>query len=227
MRILLAEDSTLFRQGLRTLLMMQPEIEVVAEAADGWEAVTEARRLSPDLVILGIGTPSSPGLDHLKQIREDAPDARVLVLADFARESDLWQALRRGASGFILKSSNSEELFRAIGVVMKGELAISASVSGNVLRGMALAGAEPAGARSQLTPREAEVLRLLASGSTDRDISQQLSLSVSTVRHHVHNVLRKLNLRNRVQAATMAGAGGLPQERELEGKKWTNGYPTR
>ena len=222
MRVLLAEGSTLFRQGLRTLLKTQPDIEVVGEAADGWEAVIESRRLLPDLVILEIGTPSSPGLGHMSQIMEDAPEAKVLVLTDSGREEDLWQTLQRGASGFILKNSDSEQLFRAICAVMKGELAVSPSVSGGALRGIVLGRGETPRARSQLTPREKEVLALLGSGSTDRDIGRQLSLSVSTVGHHVHNILRKLDLKNRVQAATFTTAGGLPQDRGTEGTKWTN-----
>ena len=212
MRILLAEGSTQFRQGLRTLLGTQPDIDVVGEAADSWEAVVETRRLVPDLVILEIGAPSSPGLDHLSQIRADAPEARVLVLTDSGREEDLWETLRRGASGFILKSSDPEQLFRAIDAVMRGELAVSPAVSGVVLRGLALRRGETAGAAEQLTPREKEVLALLGSGSTDRDIGQELSLSVSTVGHHVHNILRKLNLKNRVQAATLATSERLPQD---------------
>ena len=216
MRVLLAEGSTLFRQGLRTLLRTRPEIEVVGEAVDSWEAVVEARRLLPDLVILEIGTPSSPGLDHLSQILEDAPRARVLVLTDSGREEDLWETLRRGASGFLLKSSDSEQLFQAIGAVMKGELAVSPSVGGVALRGLALRGGEVPGARVRLTPREKEVLALLGSGRTDRDIGQELSLSASTVGHHVHNILRKLNLKNRVQAATLASAEGLSQDRRTE-----------
>ena len=222
MRVLLAEGSTLFRQSLRTLLRTQPDIEVVGEAADSWEAVAETRRLMPDLVILEIGTPSPPGLDHLSQIMEDAPEAKVLVLTDSGREEDLWQTLKRGASGFILKSSDSEQLFRAISAVMRGELAVSPSVSGDVLRSIALRRGETPGVRSQLTPREKEVLALLGSGSTDKDIGQQLSLSVSTVGHHVHNILRKLNIKNRVQAATLATAGGLSQGPGTEGTKWTN-----
>ena len=222
MRILLAEGSTQFRQGLRTLLGTQPDIDVVGEAADSWEAVAETRRLMPDLVILEMGTPLSAGLDHLSQIRADAPEARVLVLTDSRREEDLWQTLRRGASGFILKSSDSEQLFRAISAVMRGELAVSASVSGEVVRGIALRRGETPRPRGRLTPREEEVLALLGSGRTDRDIGQELSLSASTVGHHVHRVLRKLSLKNRVQAAMLATTGGLPQDNGAMERKRTN-----
>ena len=219
MRILLAEGSTQFRQGLRTLLGTQPDIDVVGEAADSWEAVAETRRLMPDLVILEMGTPLSAGLDHLSRIRADAPEARVLVLTDSGREDDLRETLRRGAGGFILKSSDPGQLLGAIGAVMRGELAVSPSISGAVLRSLALRREGAPGSRDQLTPREKDVLALLASGGTDRDIGRELSLSVSTVGHHVHNILRKLNLNNRVQAATLASVRGLPQDREMEGAK--------
>jgi DNA-binding NarL/FixJ family response regulator len=217
MRVLLAEGSTLFGQALHTLLRARPDIDVVGEATDGWEAVTESRRLTPDLVILELGIPSSPGLDHLSQIKEDAPETRVLVLTDSGREEDLWQTLRRGASGFILKNTSPEQLFRAIEAVMRGELAVSPSVSGNVLRGMVLGREETPRSRTRLTPREKEVLALLSRGRTDRDIGQQLSLSVSTVGHYVHSILRKLNVKNRVQAATLATAGGQPLGQEVGG----------
>ena len=212
MRVLLAEGSTLFGQGLRTLLRTQPDIEVVCEVADNWEAVVESRRLLPDLVILEIGAPSSLGLNHLSQIVKDAPETKVLVLTDSGREEDLWQALRRGASGFVLKSSHPEQLLGAIGAVARGELAVSPSVSGGVVCGIAHRQESAPGARGRLTPREKEVLALLGSGNTDRDIGQHLSLSASTVGHHVHRILRKLNLKNRVQAATFVTVGGLLQD---------------
>ena len=212
MRVLLAEGSTLFRQGLRTLLRTQPDIDVVGEATDGWEAVTESRRLMPDLVILDIGTTSSSGLDHLSQVTEDAPETRVLVLTDSGLEEDFWETLRPGAGGFILKNSDSRELLRAMDAVMREDLAVSPSVSGNALRGMIPGREETPGSSTRLTPREREVLALLGRGNTDRDIGRQLSLSVSTVGHHVHSVLRKLNVTHRVQAATLATTGGMPRD---------------
>lgn len=212
----------MFRQSLRALLNVQPDIEVLGEAADSWEAVVETRRLMPDLLILEIALPFPSGLEHLSRIREDAPGTKVLVLTDSGREEDLWQALRRGAHGYLLKNSDSAQLFRAISSVMKGELAVSPSVSGRALRGIALRGEDALGARQQLTPREREVLELLGNGITNRDIGRQLSLSVSTVGHHVQNILRKLHLKNRVQAATLARTERLRLDYSVEDEKWAS-----
>ena len=222
MRVLLAGTGTLFRQGLRTLLKAQPEIEVLGEAADSWEAVLETRRLAPDLLILEIDPPLASGLEHIGRIREDAPATRVLLLTDSEREEDLWQALRRGVHGYLLKSCDSEELFRAIASVIKGELVVSPSIGGRALRGLALRLEGTTGARDRLTPREKEVLRLLRGGNSDRDIGRQLSLSVSTVGHHVHNILLKLRLRNRVQAATLAATDESCLEGGPESEQWAS-----
>jgi two-component system nitrate/nitrite response regulator NarL len=222
MRVLLAGSSTLFRQGLRTLLKVRPEIEVLGEAVDSWEAVVETRRLAPDLLILEIDPPLASGLEHIGRIREDAPATRVLVLTDSEREEDFWQALRRGVHGYLLKKCDSEELFRAIAGVMKGELAVSPSVGGRALRGLVLRREDATGVRDRLTPREKEVLRLLGEGLSDRDIGRQLSLSASTVGHHVHNILRKLHLKNRVQAATLATTDESCFESGLESGQWAD-----
>lgn len=204
MRVLLVDNNTLFRQGLIKVLATQPDIEVVGEAGDGWEAVVEARRLSPDLVILEVGLPRRNGLDHVTKIRQESPTTRLLVLTSSDDEGVLLQALNRGAHGYLLKSSTPEQLFLAIRSVMRGETAISPLVGGKTLRELILREQERATGQGQLTPREEEVLALLGTGISYKDISVQLSLSVSTVGHHVHNILRKLNLRNRVQAATFA-----------------------
>jgi two-component system nitrate/nitrite response regulator NarL len=222
MRVLLAGSGTLFRQGLRTLLKAQPEIEVLGEAADSWEAVVETRRLAPDLLIVEIDPPLASGLKHISRIRQDVPTTKVLLLTDSGREEDLWQALRRGVHGYLLKDCDSEELFRAIAIVMKGELVVSPSVGGRALRGLALRREETTGVRDRLTPREKEVLRLLSEGISDRDIGRRLSLSASTVGHHVHNILRKLHLKNRVQAATLVTTDESCLEDGRESERWAS-----
>jgi len=212
MKVLLAGRGTLFRQGLRTLLKARPDIEVLGEAADSWEAVVETRRLSPDLLILEIDPPLAAGLEHAGRIRQVAPATKVLVLTDSEREEDLWLALRQGVHGYLLKSCDTDELLQAIAGVFKGDLTVSPSVGGRALRELAFRREKDAAIRDRLTPREEEVLGLLREGGTDRDIARQLSLSASTVGHHVHNILRKLHLRNRLQAATLAiPAGSLPE----------------
>lgn len=210
MRILVVDSHGLFRQGLVKLLSAQPNITVVGEAADSWEAVIETRRLNPDLILFELRMPSGNGLEVLRKIRQDAPDTKVLVLTASEEEEDLWQALENGAHGYLIKSSTPEQLFRAIRDVVKGEVAISPSLSGKILREMVFwkeaKGKE--GPQTELTPREREILELLSTGLSDNEISNRLYLSTSTVRHHVHNILRKLHLRNRVQAAMFARVPG-------------------
>lgn len=210
MRILVVDSHGLFRQGLVKLLSAQPNITVVGEAADSWEAVMETRRLNPDLIIFELQMPSGNGLEVLRKIRQDAPDTKCLVLTASEEEEDLWQALENGAHGYLIKSSTPDQLFRAIRDVVNGKVAISPSLSGKVVREMVFwreaSGKE--GHQTELTPREKEILELLSTGLSDNEISSRLYLSASTVRHHVHNILRKLHLRNRVQAAMFARIPG-------------------
>lgn len=206
MRVLVVDNHSLFRQGLVKLLSTQPDITVVGEARDSWEAVIETRRLNPDLIIFELGMPSGNGLEALRKIRQDVPDTRFLVLTASEEEEDLWQALKNGAQGYLIKSSTPEQLFRGIRDVVKGEMAISPSLSGKIVREMLFwrEGKGREGPQAKLTPREREILELLSTGISDNEISSRLYLSASTVRHHVHNILRKLHLRNRVQAAMFA-----------------------
>jgi DNA-binding NarL/FixJ family response regulator len=220
MKILLAGNSTLFRRGLRTLLEAQPEIEVLGEAADSWEAVVETRRLAPDLLILEMNSPLTSDLEQIGRVLIDAPATRVLVLTDSEREEDLWQALRWGAHGYLLKNCDSEELFRAVTSVSKGGLAVSPLVGGRALFGLARRREEAMGARDRLTPREKEVLRLLRDGSNNNDIGRRLTLSVSTVGHHVHRILRKLHVDNRVQAATLSTTDESYLDGDQENWQW-------
>ncbi|MBI4267247.1 MAG: response regulator transcription factor [Chloroflexi bacterium] len=205
MRVLLADNHTLFRQGLMRLLSTESDISVVGEASDGWAAVTETRRLNPDLVILEVRMPEGNGLETLKKIREDAPNCKLLVLTVSEGEADLWQAVKNGAQGYLLKDATPEQLLRAIRDIMSGEMVITPYLAGKMLRRI-LSRREGDGEDSQtkLTPREREVLGLLGTGVSDEEIGRRLCLAGSTVRHHVHNILHKLQLRNRVQAAMFA-----------------------
>ncbi|MFC2071148.1 response regulator [Chloroflexota bacterium] len=210
MRVMLVDNNTLFRQGLIKLLSTQPDITVVGEAADSWEAVIETRRLNPDLILFEPHMPSGNGLESLRKIREEAPDTKLVVLTVSEEEKDLWQALQNGVHGYLIKSSTSEQLFRSIRDVMKGEAAILLSLSGKALRELLFwrEGKGREGHQAELTPREREILGLLSTGLSDNEIGSRLCLSASTVRHHVHNILRKLHLRNRVQAAMFARSPG-------------------
>ena len=202
MRILVVDNHTLFRQGLIRLLASEPDISVVGEASDGWEAVIEARRLNPDLVLLDSYAPTENGLEFLRQIRLESPATKFLVLTLAEEPDDLLRAFKNGAQGYILQNSPPGQLFSAIRDVMRGKMVISPYLAGKVLPKL-LPGkrAEDKSPQSGLTPREREILELLSTGVSDREIGDQMRLSASTVRHHVHSVLRKLHLRNRVQAA--------------------------
>lgn len=209
MRVLVVEHSALFRQGLRKLLDSQPDIEMVGEARDGWEAVVETRRLNPDLVILAIDVLHGSDLDHLSKIREEASGTRILVLTSSEREGDVWQVLKCGAQGYVLKNSSPEQLFRTMRSMMKGEIAVPPTVAGRMVQRLVLEGGEMRSSRQQLTQRESDILDLLSTGVSDREIACKLSLSASTVAYHVHIILRKLHLKNRVQAAVFAASRGV------------------
>ncbi len=203
-RVLLADSDTLFRQGLVKLLTTQPDIRVVGEVANSREVVTETKRLKPDLILIELHMFPEDGLEALRKIREEVPGAKCLILTALEKEEDLRQALIIGVQGYLPKNVSPEHLFWAIKSVMKGETAISPSLAAKVLRKELFWRGREKKDSPELTPRETEILQLLNTGASDKEISRQLCLSVSTVRHHVHNILRKLCLKNRVQAAVFA-----------------------
>jgi DNA-binding NarL/FixJ family response regulator len=210
MRVLVVDYHTLFREGLVKLLSAQQDISVVGEAADGWEAVIEARRLQPDLVLLDPHMPIGNGLESLRQIRLEAPVTKFLVLTVSEEEDDLLQALKDGAQGYLLKNALPEQLFNAIRDVMQGKTAISPSFAGKLLRELLFrSGGEEEGPRKELTHREKEVLELVGTGASYKEIGSQLGLSAGTVGHHVQSILRKLRLKNRAQAAMFVRNQGL------------------
>lgn len=210
MRVLVVDYNTLFREGLVKLLSIEQDISVVGEAADGWEAVIEARRLRPDLVLLDPRMPTGNGLESLRQIRLEAPATKFLVLTVSEEEDDLLQAFRDGAQGYLLKNAHPEQLFNAIRDVMQGKTAISPSFAGKLLRELLFrGGGEEAEPRKELTHREKEILELVGTGASYKEIGGQLGLSAGTVGHHVQSILRKLRLKNRAQAAMFARNQGL------------------
>jgi DNA-binding NarL/FixJ family response regulator len=211
-RILLADDHTLVRAGLRRILEDEVDITVVAEAADGAEAVTCAQRHNFDVAILDISMPKLTGLQAARRIRDYKPDARILVLSMHDNEEFLFESLRVGAAGYVLKSSAESDLVSACRTAMRGEpflypKAVGALVRdylGRVQRGELAPGED-------LSPRETEVVKLIAEGHTSREIADILAISVNTVERHRHNVLEKLNLRDRVALTLYAVRRGLVQ----------------
>lgn len=211
-RVLIADDQGMIRTGLRSLLAGEPDLEVVAEAANGEQAVAAARRFQPDVTLMDIRMPKLDGLAATRQLLADGNPTRVLVLTTFDLDEYVFEALRAGASGFLLKDASAEELIEAVRLLARGDALLSPSVTRRVIEAFAQA-PEPhetfAAALAELSEREAEVLRLLGRGQTNAEIADALVVSPATVKTHVSNILAKLDLRDRVQAAIFAYESGL------------------
>jgi DNA-binding NarL/FixJ family response regulator len=211
-RILIADDQALVRAGFRKLLETDPEIEVVGEVGDGREAVDLARRLRPTLVLMDIRMPRLDGIEATRLLTADRADVRVLILTTFGLDDYVYEALRAGASGFMLKDAPPEELLAAVAVVARGDALISPAVMRSVIEEFVRR--SPAPARSvpalgDLTEREHEVLQLLARGLSNAEIAERIVVSSGTVKTHVAHLLFKLDLRDRVQAVILAYESGL------------------
>lgn len=197
-RILLADDHTLLREGIRSLLEDQPDMAVVGEAEDGREVVHLAGELKPDIVLMDIAMPLLNGLEATRQIKRDHPRIVVLVLTMHDNEEYVRQVLSAGASGYVLKRSAASELVAAIRAVHRGEAVLSPAITRLVLEDyLHRDGVKPPPASNVLTPREREVLQLIAEGFTSREIAEMLSLSVKTVQTHRTSLMQKLDLHDR------------------------------
>ena len=206
-RVLIADDHAVVRQGLRTYLELQDDVEVVAEAPDGETAVREAERHAPDVVLLDLVMPGLDGVGALAVLRERVPAARVLVLTSFGDDDRVFAALRGGAAGFLLKDTEPADLVRAIRTAHAGQAPLSPAVATRVVQQIA-AGTRPR-ASDVLTPRELEVLGLIARGHSNKRIALELGVAEKTVKTHVGHVLAKLDLADRTQAALYAVREGL------------------
>jgi two-component system, NarL family, response regulator LiaR len=206
-RVLIADDHAVVRQGLRTYLELQDDVEVVGEAADGEAAVADAERLAPDVVLLDLAMPRLDGVAALRELRERAPAARVLVLTSFGEDDRLFAALRAGAAGFLLKDTEPAELVRAIRSTHEGQSPLSPATATRVVEELARGGRPRAA--DLLTPRELDVLRLIAHGRSNKRIALELGVAEKTVKTHVGHVLAKLGLSDRTQAALYAVREGL------------------
>jgi NarL family two-component system response regulator LiaR len=208
-RVLLVEDHAIVRDGIRSLLSMEPDITVVGEAKDGREGVLLAERLQPDVILMDLMMPRMDGCVAIGRIMAQQPDARILVLTSSAEEVKVFAAIKAGAFGYLLKDSDSERLVRAIHQVNCGESSLDPRIARMVLKEVRTEPQPtvPAGQSSQvdpLTPREIEVLRLVAEGLSNEEIARKLVVAERTVRTHVSNILGKLHLANRTQAALYA-----------------------
>lgn len=211
MRILIVDDHSVVRRGLEMVLTLEKDFQVIGDAANGDEAVDKAKRLSPDLVLLDIKMPRMDGIAAAREIKKYCPRTRVLMLTGIEMDSEIVQALEAGADGYVLKDVSPEELIRAIRVIGEGEAYLQPSVTKRVLqrvRGSRRLRREPH-LIEQLTPREHEILTLMATSATNKEIAGNLSISEETVRSHSKNILAKLGQPNRTQAVLYALRNGL------------------
>jgi NarL family two-component system response regulator LiaR len=207
-RLLIADDHSVVRRGIRALLATEPAFEVVGEATTGVEAVRLAAELTPDLILMDMVMPEMDGVEAVRHIMAAQPQARILVLTSFATDDHIFPALKAGALGYLLKDTGPEELIQALHQVYRGESSLHPTIARKVLQELSRpASAVPAA--DALTEREVEVLRLVAQGRSNQEIARALVVSEATVRTHVSNILAKLHLASRTQAALYALREGL------------------
>jgi DNA-binding NarL/FixJ family response regulator len=207
-RVLLVDDQTLFRTGLASLFATDERVNVIGQASDGADAVKLAIRLKPDVVLMDLKMPNVDGIEATRQIIENVPGVRVLILTTFESDSHVLQALKAGASGYVLKDSSAAAIVTSIVTVMSGERVMASAVANRVLE-MLTGTATPKEFYDGLTNREVEVLTLLASGTGNKQIAYRLKISEKTVRNHVSNMYQKLGIYDRTQAVLYAVRKGL------------------
>ncbi|MDQ0596678.1 DNA-binding NarL/FixJ family response regulator [Streptomyces canus] len=208
-RVLVVDDQQLIRDGIAALLSIRPGISVVGTAINGREAVEKAVELEPDVVLMDVRMPELDGVEAVAVLRGRAPECRVVMLTTFDDEEYVVQALRAGASGYLLKDLPAEELAQAVRLAHAGVTQLDSSVAARLAAALPHAAPEPPAAAPALSPREIDILRLVARGRTNREIAAQLYLSEGTVKNHVSRILSRLALRDRTQAALRARDLGL------------------
>ena len=214
-KVLIADDHKLFRQGLIGLMRTREDlVEVIGEAETGEDAVRQAEQLHPDVILMDIYMPHGDGLQAAKEIRSRFPEIAIVILTSSERDGHLYEAVQIGVSGYLLKSLDANELFELLSGVVKGEIAMTRAMAGRLLKAVANRAADGEKGEQSLTERELFVLRLVASGASNMEIAQKSSISVNTVKSHLKNILEKLQLENRTQAATYAMKHGLVSSRE-------------
>jgi len=219
-RVLLVDDQALVRAGFRMILDAESDVEVVGEAVDGREAIEQAALLSPDVVLMDIRMPELDGLEATRRILASGDDSapRILILTTFDPDEYIYEALRAGASGFLVKDTPPEQLVSAIHVIAEGEALLSPSITKRVISEFVRGGGPKAAAQfprlGELTARELEVMKLIARGLSNAEIAKELFVSETTVKTHVARILMKLELRDRVQAVVLAYEAGVVQPGE-------------
>ncbi len=201
-RVLIADDHAVVREGLRSFFGVQEDIEVIAEASDGEEAVKKVRAQNPDVVVMDLVMPRMEGVEAIRQIRETNPDVKIIVLTSFADDDKMLAAVKAGATGYLLKDAKPQELSDAIRAANRGEALVHPAVAARLMR--EVAARDSASPAHSLTARELEVLRLVARGLPNKQIARELEIAEKTVKTHVSNILQKLDLHDRTQAVVYA-----------------------
>ena len=207
-RVLIVDDHTIVRKGIRALLAEIEGMEVVGEADNGQEAVAQAATLHPDVILMDLAMPKMDGIEATRQIKASQPESRILVMTSFAADDKVFPAIKAGALGYLLKESTPEDLVQAIHQIHRGESSLHPTIARKVLHEITHPADRPP-TPNPLTEREAEVLRLVAQGLSNQDIAKKLNISDPTVRTHVSNIMSKLHLATRIQAALYALREGL------------------
>jgi DNA-binding NarL/FixJ family response regulator len=208
MRILLVDDHTLIRRGLGALLASRKTFQVVGEASDGLEAIERAREIMPDLILMDVHMPRCTGPEATRAIKREMPHVKIVMLTVSDEDKDLFEAIKSGAQGYLLKNLEPEQLFGLLEQAQRGEAALSRSMMARILEEFQRPGQTETG-QEALTERELEVLRLVVEGATNAEIGEALVITEHTVKIHLRNILEKLHLQNRVQAAVYAVREGL------------------
>jgi len=207
-RILIVDDHAIVREGQRALIDSEPGMSVAGEGKDGFEAVEMAQKLKPDVILLDLQMPRKDGIEAIEEIKTENPEARIMVLTSFAEEEKIYAAIKAGAMGYLLKDSSPQEILTAIRQVYQGEMSMHPSIANKLIRELQRA-SHLSPTEDPLTSREVEVLKLIAQGLPNQEIAEKLVISERTVRTHVTNILSKLHLANRTQAALYALREGM------------------
>jgi DNA-binding NarL/FixJ family response regulator len=211
-RIVIVDDQVLFREGLRTLLSVQPEFEVVAEAGNGVEAIQLVSDLQPDIVLMDLRMPVMDGATATRKLHENFPDVKVIVLTTFDDDENVFEGLRAGAVGYLLKDVSSTKLYEAIRAAAKGEYFLLPSITAKIVSELKRVSAAPITPKEIVEPlsgRELEILRLVSNGLSNKQIAEKLVIAEGTVKNHLSNILAKLSAHDRLQAVLMAKKLGM------------------
>lgn len=207
--ILVVDDQRLFREGLVRLIESQPDMEVIALASDGREALQQARRFHPDVVLMDLQMPLMGGLESTKLLKEEFPDVKVIILTVSDAEDDVFEALKNGAVGYLMKSMRAETLYQKVRDSAQGEVVLSPLLASRVLGEFARLKCQQEKMTGGLSEREREVLKMVVEGKSNREIAESLFIAESTVKRHLHNMLDKLHAKNRAEAAAFGVRSGL------------------